>query len=99
MQIFRHLEEVPADLGPTVVSVGNFDGVHLAHQEVVRHMAERAHSFGGKAVIVTFDPHPLRMLRPDAQPHLLSPLPLKLSCWRRPAWTPSWCCHSRATFR
>ncbi len=78
MQIFRHLEDVPADFGPTVVSVGNFDGVHRAHKEVVRHMAERARSFGGKAVVVTFEPHPLRILRPDKAPKLLTPLPAKL---------------------
>jgi riboflavin kinase/FMN adenylyltransferase len=78
MQVFRNLEEVPSQFGPTVVSVGNFDGVHRAHQEVVRHMAERARSFGGKAVVVTFDPHPLRILRPDVAPRLLSPLPVKL---------------------
>ena len=78
MQVFHHLEEVPPDFGPTVVSVGNYDGVHRAHQEVVRHMAERAHSFGGKAVVVTFEPHPLRILRPDAAPKLLTPLPAKL---------------------
>jgi riboflavin kinase/FMN adenylyltransferase len=78
MQVFRHLEEVPSDLGPTVVSVGNFDGVHRAHQEVVRHMAERARSFGGKAVVVTFEPHPLRILRPETAPKLITPLPAKL---------------------
>ena len=78
MQIFRHLQEIPAGFGPTVVSVGNFDGVHLAHREVVRHMAERAHSIGGKPVVVTFEPHPLRVLRPDVAPRLLSPLPIKL---------------------
>ncbi|HUI84774.1 MAG TPA: bifunctional riboflavin kinase/FAD synthetase [Candidatus Binatia bacterium] len=78
MQVFRHLEEVPSDFGPTVVSVGNFDGVHRAHQEVVRHMADRARSLGGKAVVVTFEPHPLRILRPDVAPKLLTPLPAKL---------------------
>jgi len=78
MQVFRLLEDVPADFGPTVVSVGNFDGVHRAHQEVVRNMAERASSFGGKAVVVTFEPHPLRILRPDIAPKLLTPLPTKL---------------------
>jgi riboflavin kinase / FMN adenylyltransferase len=78
MQVFRKLEEVPAVLGPTVVSVGNFDGVHVAHQAVVRHMAERAHAIGGKAVAVTFDPHPLRILRPDSSPKLLTPLEVKL---------------------
>jgi riboflavin kinase/FMN adenylyltransferase len=79
MQIFRSLEDVPPGLGPTVVSVGNYDGVHRAHQEVVRHMAERARTLGGKSVVVTFEPHPLRILRPDAAPKLLTPLPAKLA--------------------
>lgn len=78
MQVFRKLEDVPANLGPTVVSVGNFDGVHIAHQAVVRHMAERAHAIGGKAVAVTFDPHPLWILRPDSAAKLLTPLEVKL---------------------
>jgi riboflavin kinase/FMN adenylyltransferase len=79
MQVFRSLDEVPAQLGPTVVSVGNFDGVHRAHQAVVKKMAERAHAIGGKAVVVTFDPHPLRILRPDVAPKLLTPVPVKLN--------------------
>lgn len=83
MQVFRNLEEVPADFGPTVVSVGNYDGVHRAHQEVVRHMAERARTFGGKAVVVTFEPHPLRILRPDVAPRLLTPLRTKLALLER----------------
>lgn len=78
MQVFRSLEEVPAQLGPTVVSVGNFDGVHRAHQAVVRHMAERAHATNGRAVVVSFDPHPLRILRPDAAPRLITPVSQKL---------------------
>lgn len=78
MQVFRSLEEVPSELGPTVVSVGNFDGVHRAHQEVVRLMADRAHALSGKAVVVTFEPHPYRILRPDVAPKLLTPLPIKL---------------------
>ncbi len=78
MQVFHKLEDVPPQLGPTVVSVGNFDGVHLAHREVVRRMAKSAHAIGGKAVVVTFEPHPLRILRPDVAPKLLTPLPIKL---------------------
>ena len=78
MQVFRSLDEVPADFGPAVLSVGNFDGVHLAHQQVVSHMADRAHAIGGQAVVVTFEPHPYRILRPDVAPKLLSPLPIKL---------------------
>jgi riboflavin kinase/FMN adenylyltransferase len=78
MQIFRHLDDVPSNFGPTALSVGNFDGVHRAHQEVIRRLAECARAFGGKAVVVTFEPHPLRVLRPDVAPRLLTPLPLKL---------------------
>ncbi len=78
MQIFRKLEDVPSQIGPSVVSVGNFDGVHRAHQKVVRLMADRAHALGGQAVIVTFEPHPLRILRPDVAPKLLTPLAVKL---------------------
>ncbi len=78
MQVFHKLEDVPPQLGPTVASVGNFDGVHLAHQEVVRRMAESARRLGGKAVVVTFEPHPFRILRPDVAPKLLTPLPIKL---------------------
>jgi len=83
MQVFHNLDEIPAGFGPTVVSVGNFDGVHRAHQEVVRHMAERARAIGGKAVVVTFEPHPLRILRPDVAPKLLTPLAAKLGLLER----------------
>lgn len=78
MQVFHKLEDVPPQLGHTIVSVGNFDGVHRAHLEVVRRMAQSAHALGGKAVVVTFEPHPLRILRPDVAPRLLTPLPVKL---------------------
>jgi len=78
MQVFHHLDDIPAGFGPTVVSVGNFDGVHGAHQEVIRQMAERARAIGGKAVVVTFEPHPLRILRPDVAPKLLTTLAAKL---------------------
>src|SRR5512135_2747177 len=78
MQIFRHFEHLPPDLGPTIVSVGNFDGVHRAHQKVLEAVVERARTRGMRSVAVTFDPHPTRILRPDAAPRLLTPLPVKL---------------------
>jgi len=73
MKIFRSLEEVPADLGPTVASVGNFDGVHCGHQHVIREVVRRARETGSQAVAVTFEPHPLRILRPDSAPRLITP--------------------------
>ena len=78
MLVFHKLEDIPADFGPTFVSVGNFDGVHRAHAHVLSDIVARARASGGKAVAVTFEPHPTRILRPDSGLKLLTPLPEKL---------------------
>jgi len=78
MQVFHKLEDVPADYGPTFVSVGNFDGVHRAHARVLGEIVARASASGGKAVAVTFEPHPTRILRPESGLKLLTPTPEKL---------------------
>jgi riboflavin kinase / FMN adenylyltransferase len=77
MRIFRSLEEIPADFGPSVASVGNFDGVHCGHQQVLKEMVRSARETGSRAVAVTFEPHPLRVLRPDIAPRLITPQPRK----------------------
>jgi riboflavin kinase/FMN adenylyltransferase len=74
MKIFRSLEEIPTNFGPTIVSAGNFDGVHCGHQHVLREVVRRAGESGSKAIAVTFEPHPLRILRPDVMPRLITPL-------------------------
>jgi riboflavin kinase/FMN adenylyltransferase len=78
MQIFYKPEDVPAGFGPSLVSVGNFDGVHRAHAHVLGEIVLRARSSGAKAVAVTFEPHPSRILRPDSGLKLLTPGPVKL---------------------
>src|SRR5580692_5625923 len=78
MQVFRKLDDVPPDFGPTLVSVGNFDGVHRAHAHVLREIVARARQSGAKAVAVTFEPHPARILRPEFGLKLLTPTPEKL---------------------
>ena len=78
MKIFRHLEELPSDLSRTVLTVGNFDGVHRAHQHVLGEVVRCARELSARALAVTFDPHPTRILRPDAAPPLITPLPIKL---------------------
>src|ERR1700733_13670866 len=78
MQIFHKLDDVPASFAPTLVSVGNFDGVHRAHAHVLREIVSRARTSSAKAVAVTFDPHPARILRPEAGLKLLTPTPEKL---------------------
>jgi riboflavin kinase/FMN adenylyltransferase len=78
MRVFSKLEEVPADFGPTFLSVGNFDGVHRAHQSVLKEIVDRARAQGAKSMAVTFEPHPIRILRPDAGLKLLTPTPEKV---------------------
>jgi len=78
MLIFHKLEDIPADFGPTFVSVGNFDGVHRAHANVLNDIVVRARASAGKAVAITFEPHPTRILRPESGLKLLTPLPEKL---------------------
>src|SRR5215813_7767232 len=82
MRVFRHLDEV-SSLGATVVSIGNFDGVHCAHKAVLREVIRRAEQLEAKSVAVTFDPHPLRVLRPEFAPKLITPLPVKLDLLRQ----------------
>lgn len=66
MEVFHKLEEVPAGFGPALVSIGNFDGVHRAHSHVLKEIVGRARQQGAKAMAVTFEPHPVRILRPDS---------------------------------
>src|SRR5205085_1718574 len=78
MQIFHKLEEVPADFGSTILSIGNFDGVHRAHQHVLKEIVRRARDKNARAVAVTFEPHPGRILRPDSSLKLLTPTSEKI---------------------
>jgi riboflavin kinase/FMN adenylyltransferase len=73
MQVFRSLAEIPAGLSPTVATVGNFDGVHCGHREILAAVTSDARAMGAKAVAVTFDPHPEQFLRPDKAPRLITP--------------------------
>lgn len=77
MQIWRSLAEVPSDLGRTVVVVGNFDGVHLGHRRVLSRARALADEQGLLVVAVTFDPHPMAVLRPEHAPTTLTALPAR----------------------
>ncbi|MBD2760214.1 bifunctional riboflavin kinase/FAD synthetase [Yimella sp. cx-573] len=72
------LEDVPADLGPTVVTMGNFDGVHRGHQALLERVTDLARARCARSVAVTFDPHPIAVLRPDEAPEQLCDLPTRL---------------------
>jgi len=62
----------------TVVTIGNFDGMHLGHQKILRGVVERARTTGSLATAVTFDPHPLKVLRPEEAPPLIVTLEQRL---------------------
>jgi riboflavin kinase/FMN adenylyltransferase len=72
MKAYRATNEVPADFGPSVVTVGNFDGVHTGHREILRRVATIASERSLIPVVLTFDPHPARVLAPDRAPKLIT---------------------------
>jgi riboflavin kinase/FMN adenylyltransferase len=72
MRIFRSLAELPGDFGPCAITIGNFDGVHIGHRQVVRRVAAVAHEQGWKSAALTFDPHPSKLVAPARAPHLLT---------------------------
>jgi len=78
MKIFRSLQELPADFGPVIATIGNFDGVHRGHRWVIDRVNARARQLGLKSLALTFDPHPVRVLRPEAPHVLITPLAAKL---------------------
>lgn len=78
MKIYRHLSEIPANFGPSVATIGNFDGVHRGHRGVISEVVDRARSLGISSVAITFDPHPGRILRPEAHQPLITPLAQKI---------------------
>jgi len=78
MNIFRSLSELPADFGPVVATIGNFDGVHRGHRWVIDQVNARARALGLKSLAITFEPHPVRVLRPELPHTLITPLPQKL---------------------
>jgi riboflavin kinase/FMN adenylyltransferase len=78
MKIFRSLEEIPTGFGPSVAVIGNFDGVHRGHSQVLATVAAEARALGYCSIAMTFDPHPERFLRPENAPDLLTPIPERL---------------------
>ncbi|HUA91617.1 MAG TPA: bifunctional riboflavin kinase/FAD synthetase [Terracidiphilus sp.] len=77
-QVFRSLTEIPTGFGPSVAAIGNFDGVHRGHREILSAAAEDARRINARAVAITFDPHPEQVLRPARAPQLLTPMPERI---------------------
>jgi riboflavin kinase / FMN adenylyltransferase len=72
----------PKSLPLPIMTIGNFDGVHLGHQVIFRTLCRRAREIGGTSLVLTFDPHPLKVLAPERCPLLITPTAKKLSIMR-----------------
>jgi riboflavin kinase/FMN adenylyltransferase len=72
VRIFRSLTELPDDFGPCAITIGNFDGVHIGHQQIMRRVAAIAREHGCKAAALTFDPHPTKLVAATRAPRLLT---------------------------
>jgi len=72
MNVLRSISDLSALPGPLFLAIGVFDGVHLGHQAVISTSARHAREAGGTPVVMTFDPHPVKVLRPNHAPHLLT---------------------------
>jgi riboflavin kinase/FMN adenylyltransferase len=82
MKVLRSIAELGTLPGPLFLAIGVFDGVHLGHQAVISTSANHATDAGGTAVVVTFDPHPVKVLRPENAPHLLTATQHKIALIR-----------------
>lgn len=72
MIIYHDLAEITQPLRRPVITIGNFDGVHLGHQTLFQKVKERAQAVEGQGVVLTFDPHPIKLMRPEKQLPLLT---------------------------
>lgn len=70
--IYRNLKVIPADFGPCAITIGNFDGVHQGHREILRRVVALARQQGWKSAVLTFDPHPAKLVAPASAPRLLT---------------------------
>ena len=72
LRVYRGIEQIPPDFGPSALTIGNFDGVHVGHRFLMRQTAQLAAEGGWKASVLTFDPHPAYIVAPSKAPRLMT---------------------------
>ena len=77
MRVVHDLSELREPLHKSAVTIGNFDGIHLGHRELLGRVVSSASQLGATSVVITFDPHPAQVLAPERAPKILTPLALK----------------------
>jgi len=83
MRIWNGIESYPEDTPPVVCTIGNYDGVHLGHQEILRRVVEEAETRGAPSLLITFSPHPLSVVAPEREPKRLQSRGQKLESLRQ----------------
>ncbi|MFQ5682620.1 MAG: bifunctional riboflavin kinase/FAD synthetase [Candidatus Binatia bacterium] len=71
MEIYRHIEDRNLSIPNPILTMGNFDGIHLGHQALLRRVIREAKAKGGRSVVLTFEPHPLKILAPGHAPRMI----------------------------
>jgi len=79
MKVISSLEDLVPEYPSPIVTIGNFDGLHLGHQNLIQDLAGRAEKVGGTPVVITFNPHPLQVLAPNNAPLQIQTLEQKLA--------------------
>jgi riboflavin kinase/FMN adenylyltransferase len=72
MKIFDHLDKIREPFKNAVITIGNFDGVHIGHQALFHEVIEKAEAIGGTSIAMTFEPHPIRVLKQNGHPPLIT---------------------------
>lgn len=72
MEIVEHIDKIEKPYNNAVITIGNFDGVHIGHQALFHEVIEKADSIGGTSIVMTFEPHPVRVLKQNGHPPLIT---------------------------
>ena len=87
MKIFSNLDEISEVFPTPILTMGNFDGVHFGHQSIFRLVQERAKRLSGTSLVLTFDPHPQKILSPDKEFYLIEKVLNQSGAFRHPSET------------
>lgn len=83
MKIFNGIQEISEPLKKPVLTIGNFDGVHIGHVEVIEKVVKRAKEIGGTSVVKVFNPHPRTFFNPENPQHLISTMSQRIEIFRK----------------
>jgi riboflavin kinase/FMN adenylyltransferase len=72
MELIQNIDQIEKPYKNAVITIGNFDGVHIGHQTLFHEVIEKAESLGGTSIVMTFEPHPIRVLKQNKQPVLIT---------------------------